>query len=100
MTIWERKKERKKQAMIIFEMLGVVVCCDGNTSAGPDTLKDIERNTERALPIGELSIIFEYFVRQTITPSPSFPGQSPPLHQARRLSGNLGSFKCRLILNN
>ncbi len=63
MTIWERKKERKKQAMIISEMLGVVVCCDGNTSAGSNTEKDIERNTERVLSIGERSILYQYFVR-------------------------------------
>ncbi len=78
MRIWERKKEKKKQAMIIYEMLGVVVCCDGNTSAGPYTEKDIERNTERVLSIGERSILYQYFVRQTITSSSPFSHQSPP----------------------
>ncbi len=99
MTIWECKKEKKKQAMIISEMLGVVVCCDGNTSAGPDTEKDIERNTKRVLPIGERFIRYRYFVRQTITSSLLFSHQSPPLSPGTcRLSRNLRSFKCRLIL--
>ncbi len=90
MTIWEHKKERKKQAMIISEMLGVVVCCDGNTSAGPDTEKDIERNTERVLPIGVKPLLPHR--HSLINHPPLSPG-------TRRLSGNLRSFKCRLILN-
>ncbi len=63
MTIWEHKKERKKQAMIISEMLGVVVCCDGNTSAGPDTKKYIEKNTDRELHCGEMMILAQHAVR-------------------------------------
>ena len=78
MTIWERKKERKKQAMIISKMLGAVVWCDGNTSAGPNTLKDIERNTDRELHSGELMILVQHAVRRTYTPSPPFSHLSTP----------------------
>jgi hypothetical protein len=79
MTIWERKKERKKQAMIISLMLGIVVCHDGNDRADLDTKKDIERNTER-VHRGELSILYQHVIRRTNTLSSSFPHQSPPTH--------------------
>lgn len=52
MTIWERKKENKKQTKDISAMLGEVICYDGNDSAELQFQQEIERNTEHVLPCG------------------------------------------------
>jgi hypothetical protein len=46
MTVWERKKEKKKSALDMNAMLLGVVCHDENDSADHQYRRDIERNTE------------------------------------------------------
>ncbi len=88
-TIWEQKKEKKKQAMVIFAMLGVV-CYDKNDSAELHIKKDIERNTEHVLHRGELSILVQHFVRWTKVLTTNFiPSSITPPPVTCQLSCNL-----------
>jgi hypothetical protein len=53
MTVWERKKEKKKSALGMNAMLLGVVCCDRIDSADHQYLRDMERNTKHVQHHGE-----------------------------------------------
>ena len=84
MTIWERKKEKKKQAFNVSAVLGVV---------GLHTQKDIERNTEHVLFGGEfLTMISNPLHTSSFSINQSLTNHKPPSQGTCQLSCNQCSF--------